>query len=89
MCGVRAQPRPWRWRGVGAHGTQEQAVGAAPGHEGGEVLEQVAQRMSGCPIPVNILGQVGWGFDQSGLVSAAPQCSAKPFNHSPVIPRKW
>ena len=36
--------------------------------EGGETLEQVAQRRDGCPIPGSVQGQVGWGFVQAGLV---------------------
>ncbi|GAB0186321.1 hypothetical protein GRJ2_001097400 [Grus japonensis] len=34
----------------------------------GEVLEQVAQKGCGCPIPGSVQGQVGWGFGQPGLV---------------------
>lgn len=30
--------------------------------DGGEVLERVAQRSCGCPIPGSVHGQVGWGF---------------------------
>ncbi|KAK4815951.1 LOW QUALITY PROTEIN: hypothetical protein QYF61_010445 [Mycteria americana] len=30
-------------------------------------LEQVAHRSCGCPIPGNVQGQVGWGFEQPGL----------------------
>ena len=40
--------------------------------EGGETLEQVAQRGSGGPIPGNIQGQVGRGSDQPGLVEDTP-----------------
>jgi len=36
--------------------------------EGGETLEQIAQRSSGGLIPGNIRGQVGWGSEQPGLV---------------------
>ena len=32
-------------------------------NEGGETLEQVAQRGGRCPIPGNIVGQVGRGSD--------------------------
>jgi len=32
------------------------------------VLEQVAQRGCGCPIPGGVQGQVGWGSEQPGLV---------------------
>ena len=31
-------------------------------------LEQVAQRGCGCPLPGSVEGQVGWGFEQPGLV---------------------
>jgi len=37
-------------------------------NEGGETLEQVAQRAGRCPIPGNIQGQVGRGSDQPDLV---------------------
>ncbi|GAB0193696.1 hypothetical protein GRJ2_001834900 [Grus japonensis] len=40
--------------------------------EGGEALEQVAQRGCGCPIPGSVQGQVGWGFGQPGLVAGVP-----------------
>ncbi|GAB0183236.1 mitochondrial enolase superfamily member 1 [Grus japonensis] len=40
--------------------------------EGGETLEQVAQRGCGCPLPGNVQGQVGWGFGQCGLVEGVP-----------------
>jgi len=39
---------------------------------GGETLEQIAQRGSGGPVPGNILGQVGWGSEQPGLVEDVP-----------------
>ncbi|KAK4831240.1 hypothetical protein QYF61_016472, partial [Mycteria americana] len=37
-------------------------------YEGGEALEQVTQRSCDCPIPGSVQGQVGWGFEQPGLV---------------------
>jgi len=37
-------------------------------HEGGEALAQVAQSSCGCPLPGRVEGQVGWGFEQPGLV---------------------
>jgi len=40
--------------------------------EGGEALAQVAQRSCGCPLPGNVQGQVGWGFEQPGLVEGVP-----------------
>jgi len=39
---------------------------------GGEALAQVARRSSGCPLPGNIPGQTGWGFEQPGLVEGVP-----------------
>jgi len=36
--------------------------------EGGEAVEQVAQRSCGCPLPGSVQGQAGWGFEQPGLV---------------------
>ena len=38
--------------------------------EGGDTLEQVAQRACGCPIPGGIQGQAGCGSGQPGLVVA-------------------
>ena len=43
--------------------------------EGGETLEQVAQRGSRCPIPGNIQGQVGQGSEQTWSSWRCP-CSA-------------
>ena len=40
--------------------------------EGGEALEQVAQRDCGCPISGSVQGQVGWGFEQPGLMEGVP-----------------
>ena len=40
--------------------------------EGEETLEQVAQRSCGCPLPGNVQGQVGRGFEQPGLVEGVP-----------------
>jgi len=37
-----------------------------------EALEQVAQRSCGCPLPGSVQGQVGWGFEQPGLVGDVP-----------------
>jgi len=37
-------------------------------YEGGESLEQVAQRSCDCPLPGSVQGQVGWGLEQPGLV---------------------
>ena len=39
---------------------------------GGETLEEVAQRSCRCPLPGSVLGQVGWGFEQSVLVKDVP-----------------
>ena len=41
-------------------------------NEGGETLEQVAQRGNGGPIPGNIQGHIGWGSEQRGLVEKVP-----------------
>jgi len=40
--------------------------------EGGETLEQIAQRSSGCPITGSVQSRVEWGFDQLGLVEGDP-----------------
>jgi len=37
-----------------------------------KLWKQIAQRCSGGPIPGDIQGQVGWGFEQSGLVEDVP-----------------
>jgi len=41
-------------------------------YEGGEALEQVAWRSCGCPLPESVQGQVGWDFEQPGLVESVP-----------------
>ena len=41
-------------------------------NEGGETLEQVAQRGCTRPIPGNIQGQVGQGSEQPDLVADVP-----------------
>jgi len=41
-------------------------------YEGGEALAQVAQRSCGCPLPGSVQGQVGWGFEQPGVVEDVP-----------------
>ena len=43
-------------------------------HEGGETLEQVAQRHGGSPIPGSLQGQAGWGSEQLDLVGGVPAC---------------
>jgi len=40
--------------------------------EGCEILERVAQRGSGGPIPGNIPGQVGWASEQPDVVKDVP-----------------
>jgi len=40
--------------------------------EGGETLEQAAQRSCGCPLPGIVQGQVGWSSEQPGLVEDVP-----------------
>ncbi|KAK4824583.1 hypothetical protein QYF61_016828 [Mycteria americana] len=44
-------------------------------YEGGEALEQVAQRSCACPIPGSVQGQAGWGW-MSNLTpaGASPTC---------------
>jgi len=42
--------------------------------EGGEKLEQIAQRSCGCPVPVSIQGEVEWGFEQPDLVKDVSAC---------------
>jgi len=37
-----------------------------------EALDQVAQRSCGCPLPGRVQDQVGWGFEQPGLVEGVP-----------------
>lgn len=37
-------------------------------YQGDESLEEAAQRKCGCPIPESVQGQVGQGFEQTGLV---------------------
>ncbi|PKU43552.1 hypothetical protein llap_6156 [Limosa lapponica baueri] len=41
-------------------------------YEGGETLEQVAQRSCGCPIPGGVQGQAGGGLEQPGVVGGVP-----------------
>ena len=41
-------------------------------NEGGETLEQVAQRGDSCPIPGNLQRQVGWRSEQPDLVEDVP-----------------
>jgi len=40
--------------------------------EGGETMEQIAQRGSGVPVPGDIQGQAGRGSEQPGLVEDVP-----------------
>ena len=37
-----------------------------------ETLAQVAQRGDRCPLAGSVQGQVGWGFEQPGLVEGVP-----------------
>jgi len=41
-------------------------------YEGGEALAQVAQRSCGCSLIGSVQDQVGWGFEQAGLVEGVP-----------------
>ena len=43
--------------------------------EGGETLEQVAQRGCECPLPGSIEGQAGWDCEQPRLEGGVPACS--------------
>ena len=70
--GCGPSPGPARWWVAEAQGARGQVEGAASGHEGGEALEQVAQRSCGCPFPASVQGQEGWGFQQPGLVEVVP-----------------
>ena len=36
--------------------------------EGGETLEEVTLRSCACSLPGSLQGQVGWGFEQPGLL---------------------
>jgi len=38
------------------------------------LLEQVAQRGCGCPLPGSIQDQAGWGFEQPDLEGRVPAC---------------
>ena len=40
--------------------------------EGGETLEQVAQRSCGCPFPGSVQGQAGRGFEEPDPVEDVP-----------------
>ena len=42
--------------------------------EGGEELEQVAQRGCGCPITEGLQGQVGWDSKKPDRVIGNPAC---------------
>jgi len=37
-----------------------------------EEVVQFAQRSCGCPLPGSVQGQVGWSFEQPGLVEGVP-----------------
>ena len=40
--------------------------------EGGGAPAQVAQRICACRLPGSAQGQVGWGFEQLGVVEGVP-----------------
>jgi len=40
--------------------------------QGGETLEQFAQRSCECPVPGSIQGQAGWGCEQPALERGGP-----------------
>jgi len=50
-------------------------------YEGGETLGQVAQRSCGCLLPEIVHGQVGWAFEQPGLVEGVPAYSKVHWNY--------
>ncbi|GAB0191433.1 cAMP-dependent protein kinase inhibitor alpha [Grus japonensis] len=37
-----------------------------------DLVDKVAQRSCGCPIPGSVQAQTGWGFEQPGLVEGVP-----------------
>jgi len=41
-------------------------------YEGAEALDQVTLRSCGCPLPGSVESQVGWDFEQPGLVEGVP-----------------
>jgi len=43
-------------------------------YKGGEALALAAQRSCGCPVPVSVQGQVGWGFEQPDVVEGVLAC---------------
>ena len=49
--------------------------------EGGETLEQVAQRGCGCPLPGSIQGQAGWDCEQPGLEGEVSLPTAGGWNY--------
>jgi len=59
----RTEARNFRYQGGKAAGLW---------HEGGEALEQVAQRSCGCHLSGSVQGQAGWSSEQPGLVEDVP-----------------
>ena len=55
-------------------------------NEGGETLEQVAQRSCGCPLPGIVQGQVGWSSEQPGLVEGVPAHGSGAFHDPAHVP---
>lgn len=53
--------------------------------EGGKTVEQVAQRGCGCPLPGSIQSQIGWGFEQLGLMEGS--CSGRFLPMAGVLER--
>jgi len=67
----RGQLRVWRaW--MDARCPDIQCLEEVFHTEGGDALEQVAQRYCRCPIPEGIQGQAGCGSGQPGLVAGNP-----------------
>ena len=49
------------------------------------MLEQVAQRACGCPLPEGIQGQAGWGCEQPGLEGCVPAYSCNYMFYSGTL----
>jgi len=67
-CGCGAGLWSLRQRFPHTPGTAAEDTRKIPYYEGSEALEQVAQSSCGCPFPGSVQGQVGWDFEQPGLV---------------------